>query len=70
MPKLDKMFTLEVTPEQFLRNCSKEELIETDLLLNSPGYLKKMYGSVDREKKLETLNSLPYAGGELITEKP
>jgi hypothetical protein len=39
------MFTLEVTPEQFLRNCSKEELIETDLLLNSSLYQKLMYGT-------------------------
>ena len=45
MPKLDKMFTLEVTPEQFLRNCSKEELIETDLLLNSAHYQKQMTGT-------------------------
>jgi len=53
MPKLDKMFTLEVTPEQFLRNCSKEELIETDLLLNSPSYQKKMTGTYTPEAKKE-----------------
>lgn len=45
MPKLDKTFTLEVTPEQFLRNCSKEELLETDLLLQSPYYQKQMNGT-------------------------
>ena len=45
MPKLDKMFSLEITPEQFLRNCSREELIETDLLLNSPYYQKQMNGT-------------------------
>lgn len=39
------MFTLEVTPEQFLRNCSKEELLETDLLLQSPYYQKQMNGT-------------------------
>lgn len=49
MPKLDKMFTLEVTPEQFLRNCTKEELIETDLILNSPNYQKQMYGTYTAE---------------------
>lgn len=55
MPKLDKMFTLEVTPEQFLRNCSKEELIETDLLLNSPSYQRTMYGShTVKNPQLET----------------
>ena len=45
MPKLDKMFSLEVTPEQFLRNCSKVELIELDLLLNSAHYQMRMHGS-------------------------
>lgn len=51
MPKLDKNFTLEVTPEQFLRNCSKTELIEVDLLLQSPHYQIKMYGSHTPEAK-------------------
>jgi hypothetical protein len=45
MPKLDKMFTLEVTPEQFLRNCSKEELLETDMLLQSNYYQMRMNGT-------------------------
>jgi len=45
MPRLDKMFSLEVTPEQFLRNCSREELIETDLLLQSPSVQTRMHGS-------------------------
>ena len=57
MPKLDKMFTLEVTPEQFLRNCSREELIETDLLLNSATYQKTMFGTyapdADAKKRLK-----------------
>ena len=51
MPKLDKIFTLEVTPEQFLRNCSKTELIETDLLLQSPHYQIRMFGSHTPEAK-------------------
>ncbi len=61
MPKLDKIFTLEVTPEQFLRNCTKEELIETDLLLNSPSYQKTMYGTYTAEaasKKKLNVNQL------------
>ena len=45
MPRLDKMFSLEVTPEQFLRNCSPTELVEVDLLIQSPCYQMKMHGS-------------------------
>lgn len=61
MPRLDKMFTLEVTPEQFLRNCSREELIETDLLLNSNYYQMRMtdiswHGA---DSKVKGLNNQP-----------
>lgn len=45
MPRIDKIFTLEITPEQFLRNCSKEELIETDLILQSNFYQMRMKGT-------------------------
>ncbi len=37
MPKIERIFTLEVTPEQFLQACSYNELMEIHLLLN--GYL-------------------------------
>jgi len=58
MPKLDKIFTLEVTPEQFLRNCSKTELIETDLLLQSNFYQMRMTGtnSHGADSKAKELN--------------
>jgi hypothetical protein len=42
MPKVDKMFSLEITTEQFLQVCSPQELIEIDLLLNSPRFQNKM----------------------------
>ena len=42
MPKLQKVFTLDVTPERFLDNCSVEELLEVDILLSSPRYQNKM----------------------------
>jgi hypothetical protein len=54
MPKLDKMFTLEVTLEQFLRNCSKSELIELDLLLQSPHYQIRMFGSHTPESNVRS----------------
>ncbi|PZO33209.1 MAG: hypothetical protein DCE86_05485 [Flavobacteriaceae bacterium] len=42
MPVLKKQFTLEVTPEQFLDNCSRTELIEIGYLLSSPRFQKKI----------------------------
>lgn len=38
MPQINKTFTLDITPERFLENCSVEELIETQLLLSSSRY--------------------------------
>lgn len=35
MPKIDKLFSLEITPEQFLNSCSIEELHEVDLLIGA-----------------------------------
>lgn len=56
MPKIDKIFQLEITPEQFLRNCSPVELVETDLILQSAFYQMRMYGSyapaADNKKQL------------------
>lgn len=49
MPTIQKIFTLEVTPEKFLDNCSSEELIELELLLESAKYQDKM----DQTKRLE-----------------
>ncbi|MET3035850.1 hypothetical protein ABXT08_07105 [Chryseobacterium sp. NRRL B-14859] len=42
MPKLQKIFTLEISPEQFLNNCSPSELKEIDLLIQSNHYVKRM----------------------------
>ncbi len=38
MPTLSKNFTLTITPEQFLENCSDLELKELDLLIQMPRY--------------------------------
>lgn len=38
MPILQKQYTLEITPEQFLKACSETELQEVNLLLDT--YLK------------------------------
>lgn len=42
MPKLQKHFSLEITPEQFLRACDSTELREVELLLSSPQYAHKL----------------------------
>jgi len=35
MPKIDKILTLEITPDQFLESCSYDELCEIEILLNA-----------------------------------
>lgn len=35
MPKIDKIFSLEITPERFLEACSLNELQEVSLLLDA-----------------------------------
>ena len=42
MPKIQKVYSLEITPEQFLKACDPCELREVDLLLSSPQYARKM----------------------------
>lgn len=49
MPKIQKIFQLDVTPEKFLDACSSDELIELELLLGSSKYQKKI---VDQYIKL------------------
>ena len=38
MPKVEKTFTLNITPKQFLNNCSPNELRELEVLLKSKFY--------------------------------
>jgi hypothetical protein len=42
MPTLTKVLTVTVTPEQFLENCSDNELKELDLLIQSPRYANRI----------------------------
>lgn len=42
MPQIQKIFTLEVTPEKFLNACSPQELKEVELLLSSPRFQTKL----------------------------
>lgn len=38
MPNIQKIFTLEVTPEKFLQACTPQEIYELHLQLQSPRY--------------------------------
>lgn len=42
MPALQKIYTLTITPEQFLEACSATELFELSMLLQSNRYQDKM----------------------------
>ena len=42
MPEVLKVLKVNITPEQFLDNCSADELKEIDLLIQSPRYVNKM----------------------------
>jgi hypothetical protein len=54
MPTINKVFTLDITPEQFINNCSDVELKELAILLfkkNNRGFVKVTSPSVDYLKK-------------------
>lgn len=42
MPTITKVLNVTITPEQFLENCSDNEIKELDLLLQSPRYQSKI----------------------------
>lgn len=42
MPKIERQFILEITPERFLNACSPYELAELEMLLSAPMYQEKI----------------------------
>ena len=58
MPKIVRMFDLEVRPEQFLEACSPLELIEIDHLLSAPRFQQKMSRERSEEIK-KRVSELP-----------
>lgn len=42
MPRITRQLDLEITPERFLEACSVTELIELQLLLDSPRFQSKI----------------------------
>lgn len=53
MPKNEKIFTLDISPERFFTECSREELIEVELLLNSPRFKVNPTWDNNRAKSLK-----------------
>lgn len=51
MPKIQKIFILDVNPEKFLEACSGEELMELELLLSSQRFQTR----IDVHKKLKSV---------------
>lgn len=51
MPKLNIPLEIDIPPEKYLRNCSTIELQEIDILLQSPHYQIRMFGSDSPEAK-------------------
>ena len=42
MPKITQVNHIDISPKKFLDNCSREELIELELLLSKPYYQMQM----------------------------
>jgi hypothetical protein len=52
MPQLTKAYTLNITVEQFLENCSLSELQEVDLLLDKYINKKKYSGNSEEFREI------------------
>jgi len=64
MPVLSKVFTLDISLEQFLNNCSRNELIELQLLLDSERFKsvinQQNYENSENSQMLQ-LNFIPHS---------
>lgn len=57
MPKIVYVTEMDVHVKKFLDNCSREELIEVDLLIQTPFYRMKMEEVQDvKEITIKSLN--------------
>ena len=66
MPRIDKLFTLEVSVKQFLRHCSATELQELDLLLGKR--LNRIGAAADMERLKVTGQQTKWVGIHLPLE--
>lgn len=61
MPKLEKLYTLEITVEQFLKSCSYEELQEVSLMIDNAIRIKQRDEAVKRNRYYNGgTETLPY----------
>ena len=58
MPRIQKAYTLDISPEQFLNNCSGTELQEIALLINTAKYQSKMREGVSFYEAKENIMNL------------
>ncbi len=42
MPQITKILNIDITPEKYIQNCSIQELIELEILINSPEVQNKI----------------------------
>lgn len=66
MPFISIPNNIDIAPEKFLQNCSREELIEIDLLIQSPHYRMKMTGTYTQEAKPKVLRKYPEFPEQLL----
>lgn len=61
MPQVTKVMQIEITPEQFLDNCSDIELKEIDLLIQSQRFQNRINGVVIKgfKNELKTKKEIP-----------
>jgi hypothetical protein len=51
MPKIQQIIIHDIQLERFLDACTREELIELDMLLNHPRYQQRMNPEVSQDPK-------------------
>lgn len=59
MPKVDKILTIEITPERFLIACSPTELAEIDILIQTKYFQDKINGRNNQQPKNLELAEVP-----------
>ena len=67
MPKIDKIFSLEITPEQFLSKCSAIELQEINILIQSPRFANRISEIEHQHKTLQKVTPSYCSKCDMIT---
>lgn len=51
MPKITQVYSIDITPEKFLENCSDLELMEIDMLIQSKRFQERIEKATHVESK-------------------